>query len=373
MSRKVVLGGVAVVAVVIGILFLLTPHGNLLLKSTDTLFEKGVKTIDGSNSKVIAQNLTVPWEVTQLPNSDLLFTERSGKLQRIGKETSSQSIEGVEHIGEGGLLGLAVHPDFANNKFIYLYFTTRSDNGLNNRVERYRLEGHKVVDKVIIIFNIPGATHHDGGRLAFGPDKLLYITTGDAGNESFAQDKTSLAGKILRLKDDGGIPEDNPFGNAVYSYGHRNPQGLAWDDRGQLWATEHGRSGVQSGLDELNIIKKGVNYGWPEIQGDDSRVGMERPVLHSGPNETWAPASLAYHDGSLFFGGLRGEALYEAELSSNNQVKLTMHLKGQFGRVRAVATGKNDQLYITTSNTDGRGDAQANDDKIIRMNAKLFH
>jgi glucose/arabinose dehydrogenase len=185
----------------------------------------------------------------------------------------------VHHAGEGGLLGMALHPRFDEHHWIYLYLTTVSDGGAENRVERYTFENDRLSDKKIIIDKIPGANYHDGGRIAFSPDGYLYITTGDAGKSNLAQATDSLAGKILRVHDDGSIPLDNPFHNAVWSYGHRNSQGLAWDDRGRLWATEHGRSGILSGFDELNLIEKGKNYGWPVIQGDESREGMERPIV----------------------------------------------------------------------------------------------
>ena len=201
---------------------------------------------------------------------------------------------------------------------------------------------------------------------------MLYITTGDAGKSSLAQDKNSLAGKILRVRDDGSIPDENPFGNEVYSYGHRNPQGLTWDDDGNLWSTEHGRSGALSGLDELNLIRPGENYGWPTIQGDEKRFDMNTPIINSGPDVTWAPASALYWDGSIFFGGLRGETLYEAQLQNGIIVGLKSHFKKEFGRIRTVALGPDGMFYITTSNRDGRGTVRDGDDKIIRLNPAQF-
>ncbi len=340
-------------------------------KPTPTSLQEGIKV--GKEIEIIAENLQIPWEVAFLPEGDLLVTERPGILKRIGKEGRIYTIEGVEHIGEGGLLGLTLHPRFAENRWIYLYLTTTSRDGLINRIERYRLGGDQLSEKTIIINNIPGAANHDGGRIAFGPDGYLYITTGDAGNPNLAQDTNSLAGKILRLKDDGSIPSDNPFGNATYSYGHRNSQGLAWDDKGQLWATEHGRSGVLSGFDELNFIEKGRNYGWPVIQGDETKTGMKIPVVQSGPDEIWAPAGAAFWNGSVFFGGLRGEALYEAKIVGELKVSLIAHFRQEFGRIRTVVLGPDGFLYLTTSNTDGRGVPKANDDKIIRINPNIFH
>ena len=316
--------------------------------------------------KVMAQELTVPWEVVVLPDDDLLVTERSGVLRKIGKDGRSFPIEGVEHSGEGGLMGLALHPKYEENKLLYLYLTTTTDEGLTNRVEQYQLENNQLTNKKIIIENIPGARNHDGGRIAFGPDGYLYITTGDAGNDQSAQDTASLAGKILRIKDDGSIPSDNPFNNAVYSYGHRNSQGIAWDDKGNLWSSEHGRSGAATGFDEINKIEKGANYGWPLIQGDEEQQGMKKPVVHSGSEEAWAPASLAFYKGSLYFGGLRGQSLYQAIIKDDGSLELKAHLKDDYGRIRAVTVHEG-LLYFTTSNTDGRGSPQTGDDKVVRI------
>ncbi|PCI21304.1 glucose sorbosone dehydrogenase [Candidatus Wolfebacteria bacterium] len=339
--------------------------------------------------EVVAQNLSIPWEVVFVPGSsgnisdyDLLITERTGNLLLIGDDNEVFTIQGVEHVGEGGLLGLALHPSFKENGYIYLYLTTKEDEGLLNRVERYVLDGDSLLNRKIIIDSIPGAIFHDGGRIKFGPDGFLYITTGDARVASNAQDINSLAGKILRIRDDGRIPEDNPFGTAVYSYGHRNPQGLAWDSGGTLWITEHGPSGTQSGFDELNLVVKGNNYGWPIIKGDETQIGLNSPVVHSGPNETWAPAGALFVpvrqslDGegneSLFFAGLRGESLYEAKIKDNEVRSLTAHFREEFGRIRAVALSPDGFLFISTSNTDGRGNARSGDDKIIKINPIIF-
>ncbi|OGJ57838.1 hypothetical protein A2881_04485 [Candidatus Peribacteria bacterium RIFCSPHIGHO2_01_FULL_55_13] len=318
-----------------------------------------------SSPTVVASTLSIPWSIAFLPDGDLLVTERPGTLKRIGANQGQHAINGVHHIGEGGLLGITLHPEFEENGWLYLYLTSNDGGTVHNRVERYTYQNDELTARIVILDQIPGSLFHDGGALAFGPDGLLYITTGDAQKEQNAQNTASLAGKILRVHDDGSIPNDNPFGNPVYSYGHRNPQGLAWDDDGNLWATEHGRSGVLSGFDELNRIEKGGNYGWPEIQGDETREGMIAPVLHSGNSDTWAPASATYHDGSIFFGGLRGEALYEVEL--NGTPALKTHLKGTYGRIRAVTVNLDGTLLMTTSNTDGRGSPESSDDRIIRV------
>ena len=320
---------------------------------------------------IIANNLQIPWEMAFLPDGSVLVTERPGNLLRVFPSRESFPVEGAYHIGEGGLLGMTMHPQFSDNNYLYLYLTTRTGEGIENRIERYVFQDNNLRERSVILSGIPGAQYHDGGRMEFGPDGKLYITTGDAGNSNLAQSKESLAGKILRLNDDGSIPSDNPFGNAIYSYGHRNPQGLAWDDEGNLWATEHGRSGVRSGYDELNKIEPGKNYGWPVIQGSEAREGMESPVIHSGANTTWAPAGAVYWDGSVFFAGLRGEALYEVRIEDGSS-DIQTHFYREFGRLRAVVLGQDGNFYLATSNTDGRGTVREGDDVIIRINPEIF-
>jgi glucose/arabinose dehydrogenase len=316
---------------------------------------------------VVATDLFVPWDITFLPDGDMLVPERSGVVRRIGKNPGVITVPAVFSNGEGGQMGIALHPKFAENNLIYLYYTT-STGPQRNRVMRFRLDGNQLADQTVILDNIPSAIYHDGGRVAFGPDGMLYITTGDANTPALAQDLNSLAGKTLRLTADGEIPADNPFGTAVWSYGHRNSQGIAWDNLGRLWETEHGRSGALSGFDELNLIEKGKNYGWPTIQGNETRTGMVTPVLNSGANETWAPAGLAFINGSLYFAGLLGSSLYQVNFRNDGSViGIRSHLKGQFGRLRAVVPGPEGALYVTTSNKDGRGTPRGGDDKILRI------
>lgn len=319
--------------------------------------------------EVVVENLKIPWEIAWLPTGEMLVTERPGNLLKVSADRKVIPIAGVEHRGEGGLLGLALHPDFGDNKFIYLYLTSRSGNFLINKVERYVLDQDKLLDKLVIIDNIPGSQYHDGGRIKFGPDSKLYISTGDASQSALAQNKNSLAGKILRINDDGSIPSDNPFGTAIYSYGHRNPQGITWDEGGNLWATEHGRSGLQSGYDELNLIQAGVNYGWPTIEGPEEKEGLTNPIINSGADQTWAPASALYWQGSIFFTGLRGESLYQYTLKTK---EFEAHFYKDFGRLRALSLGPDNYFYLSTSNTDGRGEVKAGDDKIIRINPEIF-
>lgn len=316
------------------------------------------------------QNLQTPWEITFLPDGRLLITERSGSLVLIDADSERIPIVGVLEQGESGLLGLALHPEFDQNGLLYLYMSYQGAGSPLNRVERYQFDGKVLSDRMVIIDQIPGDVNHGGGRIEFGPDGLLYITTGDASYGPNAQDINSLAGKILRLHDDGTIPADNPFGNAVYSYGHRNPQGLAWDEQGQLWSTEHGPSGLGSGYDELNLIEIGGNYGWPDIQGDQTRVGMISPRLQSGGNETWAPGDLEIVDGVAYFTGLRGSTLYSVPLNDIRPETLQRHFASEYGRLRALRLGSDGLLYVGTSNRDGRGSIRAGDDKIFRIDPK---
>lgn len=331
---------------------------------------------------VLAENLSIPWDIVFLSNTDMLVAERTGVLTYRTGEGIKASIDvpDVLHTrgGEGGLLGMVAHPNFHENKYLYLYLTSSQSEEVNasvNTVVRYTYEGGVLTNKKIIVDAIPGSLYHNGGRIAFGPDGYLYITTGDARVPESAQDITSLAGKILRVTDEGGIPGDNPFGTAVYSYGHRNPQGLTWDDAGNLWSTEHGRTNAtQTGMDELNLVISGGNYGWPESEGDTVASGTIGPVIHSGASATWAPGGAVFYNGSIFFGGLKGEALYEAVLNDarDDVVTLTTHLKQEYGRIRTTLVGPDGALYIMTSNKDNRGTERAGDDRIIRFDIAVL-
>lgn len=305
----------------------------------------------------------VIWAMDILPDGRMVFTEREGTVSVV---EPNGSVTEILHInvhaeGESGLHGIAVDPDFSQNNFIYLYYTYTANNGdAFNRVSRFVYRGGLLDGEKIIIDEIPGASTHDGGRLKFGPDSFLYITTGDAQKPSRSQDKISLSGKILRVTRDGDPAPRNPFGTRIYSYGHRNSQGLTWDEQNRLWATEHG----SSAHDELNSIESGINYGWPEITGEETRTNMQSPIMQSG-KDTWAPAGAAYYSGSIFFGGLRGSALYEYNIATS---KLTEHLKNRLGRIRDVIVGSDGFLYVSTSNRDGRGVPSTDDDRIIRIN-----
>jgi glucose/arabinose dehydrogenase len=323
---------------------------------------------------VIAEGLDTPWAIAILPDSSLLVTERPGRVRIISPsgvlaETPVNGTPEVRESGEGGLLGIAVHPKFSQNQYIYLYYTySSSGNQVLNRVSRYTYENNRLSGELVIIDAIPGSSNHNGGRIRFGPDGMLYVGTGDAEEPSEAQNTSSLAGKILRIEDDSRVPADNPFHNAVYSYGHRNVQGLAWDSSGKLWATEHGRSGINTGFDEVNQVQRGHNYGWPIIQGDETRPGVETAKRNSGATATWAPSGADFIGESLFFAGLRGRTLYEAVMIGTDVTELREHFPAEFGRLREVIKGINGMLYISTSNRDGRGLPGPSDDRIIRIN-----
>lgn len=324
-------------------------------------------------SSIVAENLDTPWAIAFLPDHSMLVTERRGRVRHIGADGQLQNpplleLRKVKEYGEGGLLGIAIHPQFPENHYVYLYYTYSGDgNDTGNRVIRMKYENNQLKNEEIIVDKIPGAIFHDGGRIKFGPDGNLYITTGDSQDPSLAKDKNSLAGKILRVTSEGKPSPGNPFGNSIYSYGHRNPQGISWDNEGNLWETEHGRSNP-TGFDEVNLIESGKNYGWDTIQGDEKKDGMETPKINSGSSTTWAPSGAAFINNSLFFAGLKGETLYEATIANNKVSEIKEHLKNEFGRLREVIVGPDGMLYITTSNRDGRGNPGHRDDMIIRVN-----
>lgn len=361
-----VFGFVLFLVIVLGIVFLFWQPPAALNEFTQQVHNEDQLAAQqlSPEVEVVAQNLEIPWAVAFLPDGNMLVTERPGRVQRVTQAGAVElvaQVEGVLHIGEGGLLGLALHPDFGENNWIYLYLTY-SSNGNNtlNRVVRYSYAATGLSERRVIIDEIPGARNHNGGRIAFGPDGYLYITTGDAGEPSLSQDTESLAGKILRVTDTGEPAPGNPFGTEVYSYGHRNPQGLTWRD-GELWATEHG----PRAQDELNLVQAGQNYGWPQITGTQERAGMRSPVIQSG-DETWAPSGLAYHKGVFFFAGLRGSTLFSFD-PENPDVGVSEQFAGEFGRLRDVVVGPDGALYLATSNRDGRGSPAQNDDRIIRV------
>lgn len=363
---------------------------------------------EGVQVEKVAGDLTIPWDMVFTKNGDrLFFTERPGRVRFIQFNGNSPSFHlwmdrkaSTLHWGEGGLMGIALHPEFGtertNNKgqkldWLYLSETYGSRKSPGNRILRVRkLKGDKF-ERQVLIEDIPAASYHNGSRICFGPDGMLYATTGDAGNPRLAQDLNSWAGKILRMTPDGNPAPGNPFSGQgprayVYSYGHRNVQGLAWHpETGDLYASEHGPSGEfgLGGNDEINRIEKGLNYGWPKAVGAPDVKGLKNPILLF-PDPHLPPAGMDFYTGnkiekwhgSLFVGSLGAELLLRADIVYKGKASKiagidrlfeTDFFNGVYGRIRAVATGPDGYLYFATSNRDGRGDSAADDDRIMRL------
>lgn len=327
--------------------------------------------------EVIAEKLSVPWAIDISKEGKIYFTERPGRVRVIenGKLNPEPLITlGSPFIseGEGGLMGIALDQNFSQNHYIYVMHTYMESNQIYNRVIRLVENNNKASIDKIILDKIPGGRIHNGGRIKIGPDKKLYITTGDAGNSNLAQDPKSTAGKILRINLDGSIPSDNPIsGSSVYSLGHRNPQGLAWNSKNILFESEHG----QSAHDEINIIEPGANYGWPLVQGDEdlTNIKLKKPLIHSG-EETWAPSGIVFinqgaRKDNLLVATLRGQKLLVMSLneSGTKVTNVEALFENKYGRLREVIVGQDGAIYISTSNRDGRGNPAINDDRIIRI------
>jgi len=337
-----------------------------LLLSGCSFFEKEEETDEAvvvqPDLEVIAENLSVPWSIEKLGETFYL-SERTGSIVKIenGKmERQRVQLEKpLAQAAEAGLLGFVLDPGFSDNQKAFAYYTYVDDNGGQfNRVVVLGFRDSVWSEERILLDRILSAAYHHGGRLKIGPDGKLYITTGDATKPSVAQQLSSLNGKILRMNVDGTIPTDNPFPNSfVFSYGHRNPQGLVWIGK-TLYASEHG----QSAHDEINRIQAGANYGWPVIQGEEKKAGMETPLFQSGALETWAPSGMAAAGGKLYVATLRGNAVREFDLER----KQTRAVISGLGRIRDVHID-GDYLYFVNNNTDGRGNPGENDDKLYRV------
>ncbi|HVX02205.1 MAG TPA: PQQ-dependent sugar dehydrogenase, partial [Nitrososphaera sp.] len=271
----------------------------------------------------------------------------------------------VAQQGEAGLLGLALHPDFAHNHLLYIYQTYNNGTAVFTKVVMLTEKDNKIIDSKVILDKIPAGIGNDGGRIKFGPDGKLYIGTGDVVQPQLAQDASSLAGKILRINPDGSIPADNPFeGSPVYSYGHRNVQGFAWDAKGNMYATEHG----ETGNDEINLIKPGGNYGWPIEQCDATR--FEKPVVCFNPAIAPSGMAIAHSDklgykGDLLVASLKAMQLRKVDLGNNT----TTNILTSYGRIRDVIEAPDGSLYVLTSNRDGRAIPNPGDDKILHIQA----
>jgi glucose/arabinose dehydrogenase len=331
---------------------------------------------------VVASGLDTVWELAWGPDGFIWVTERGGRISRLEPQSGALTVVGqvvVSEIGEGGLMGLTFHPDFATQPWVYVTHTYSSQAGTRNRVIRLRFDGTALGDLEILLSDIPGSSIHNGSRLAIGPDRMLYVSTGDASDASIAQNRDALAGKILRLTLEGQPATANPFGTRTWSYGHRNPQGMAFAPDGSLYITEHG----PSDNDEVNRIEVGRNYGWPTVHGRcDGDVGPAELSFCSSNNvmeplATWtptiAPAGLAYYDsalipgfrGSLIFATLKDGLALSADGGSVTSTETLF--ERDFGRLRAVLVAPDGSIYVGTSNRDGRGTPMPTDDRIIRI------
>ena len=307
----------------------------------------------------IATDLDVPWGIAFLPDGSALIAERDSaaikQLTAPGVVNQVGEVAGVAARGEGGLLGLATA-----GTTVFAYLTTAQD----NRVVQMRFEGGALTGQSPILTGIPAGSIHDGGRIAFGPDGKLYVATGEVGNRQLAQDRTSLGGKILRINPDGSIPGDNPDPDSpVWSFGHRNIQGLAWDSGGRLWATEYGANRV----DELNLIRPGANYGWPMVEGRANTEGLVDPVIQWGTDEA-APSGSAYFGGALWGAALHGQRLFQIPVGGDGSLgPATPLFVGRYGRLRTVVAAPDGTLWFSTSNRDGRGSVRVGDDRILQF------
>jgi glucose/arabinose dehydrogenase len=315
-------------------------------------------------SRTLATGLRIPWGLAFLLNGDALVGERaSGRIHRVDKQGGRKRIGTitVDDAGEGGLLGLAVAPTFGSggDRWLYYYFTSTAG---DNRVERREFRRGALGEPELLLDGIPSGINHDGGRLAFGPDGMLYVGTGDAGVPARSQNLGSLAGKILRMTPTGDVPAGNPFDTLVWSYGHRNVQGLTWDGRGRMWASELG----QASQDEVNRIRPRRNDGWPEAEGRSSDPDFTDPFATWNP-AVCSPSGIAYARGRLWVAALRGRSLWSVQLNGRNRGRKVRHFNQRFGRIRTVATAPDGSLWITTSNRDGRGDPVRADDRVIRI------
>ncbi|AYG80259.1 Aldose sugar dehydrogenase YliI [Streptomyces hundungensis] len=321
-------------------------------------------------TRTVTDGLKSPWGIAPLPEGGLLVGSRDdGTVVRVdtatGKKTAVGSVPGVDHQGEGGLLGLALSPTYASDHLLYAYFTTESDNRIARmNYDPQRPEGQQLGAPDTILRGIPKGSVHNGGRIAFGPDRMLYAGTGETGERGLAQDKTSLAGKILRMTPDGQPAYGNPEADSlVYSYGHRNVQGLAWDGENRLWASEFG----QDTWDELNLVEPGKNYGWPVVEGRGGKPGYVDPVAQWKTSEA-SPSGIAFAGGCVWIASLKGELLWRVPLDATKPLAAPeAFLGGQYGRLRTVLAAGAGKLWLLTNNTDSRGIPKPGDDRILEL------
>ncbi|MGO4886257.1 PQQ-dependent sugar dehydrogenase [Anaerobacillus sp. MEB173] len=346
----------------IGLIFILVACSPGNEQSTDKDEPEAVEVI-ARQAEIIATDLQIPWNINKY-NDTFYLSQREGSIIKVDGSSGLTTIQSVEvtkdvlHEGEGGLLGFILAPDFDRSEEAFAYHTYEQAGEVFNRIIVLTLEQGIWNEDRVILDGIPGGRIHNGGRIKIGPDGKLYATAGDAGIPEHAQNVDSLAGKILRMELDGSIPNDNPFGNSyVYSFGHRNPQGLAWDEDGTLYSSEHG----QTAHDELNLIQPGKNYGWPIIEGDQLAENMETPLFHTG-YETWAPSGISVKNNKIYVTNLRGEAIRVYNLTDQTVDTLFENA----GRMRDVLIEGN-VLYTITNNRDGRGNPREGDDKLYKI------
>jgi glucose/arabinose dehydrogenase len=404
MNKKIVIGGIATLSILlIGIGgYVAVEYFGLFLNRDD---QKGVLVPVRESSEdsevvpsrditlrasVVSSDLEIPWGGVFTSESRLLLTQRTGSILEIiienGQEISRSVIKTYDQIqgvnNEEGLMAITLDPEYDDNGYVYIAAAFPTSNGFEVDILRYVDEGGELGDETVLIDGIPAARFHSGTQLGFGPDGYLYIATGDALDKDAAQDTDSLLGKILRVDRDGNQAPDNPFNNSVYALGFRNPQGFDWSPvSDELWLNDHGPSGFDGpqGGDEVNRVLEGLNYGWPIISHSDSQEGLESPDLEFTP--AVAPGTSTFYTGDVipefynnyFFGGLRGEGLFRVIIDPNNPSEIQAWEKvdiPDYGRIRSVFEGPQGELYITTSNTDGRGDIRSGDDKLIRITSE---
>jgi len=371
----------------LGVLVSITPPVALVAALACSNDEVTPVEIEGLRVETVVTGLDTPWDIAWGPDGQIWVTERGGRVSRVnpasGRRTTAGQVPDVAESGESGLMGMAFHPDFAAQPYVYLTHSYLQSGSLRNRLVRARWDGQTLGAPEVLLTNVPGSGIHDGSRLAVGPDRLLYMTTGDASSADLAQDRNSLAGKVLRLSLTGQPAPGNPFGTAVYSFGHRNPQGLVFHPTtGVLYVTEHG----PGDNDEVNRIVAGRNFGWPTVHGTcDDDIGSERTLCQANnvaePLAMWTPtiapagADIYVGDlipqwkGSLLFASLKGSALYRLALSTDGQSVTAREtlFQGDYGRLRDVLVAPDGTVYFATSNRDGRGSPTGDDDRILRV------
>jgi len=371
----------------LGVLVSITPPVALVAALACSNDEVTPVEVEGLRVETVVTGLDTPWDIAWGPDGQIWVTERGGRVSRVnpvsGRRTTAGQLPDVAESGESGLMGIAFHPDFATQPYVYLTHSYLQSGSLRNRLVRARWDGQTLGAPEVLLTNVPGSGIHDGSRLAVGPDRLLYMTTGDASSADLAQDRNSLAGKVLRLSLTGQPAPGNPFGTAVYSFGHRNPQGLVFHPTtGVLYVTEHG----PGDNDEVNRIVAGRNFGWPTVHGTcDDDIGSERTFCQANnvaePLAMWTPtiapagADIYVGDlipqwkGSLLFASLKGSALYRLALSADGQSVTAREtlFQGDYGRLRDVLVAADGTVYFATSNRDGRGSPTGDDDRILRV------